>query len=192
MKTIFLHILALAIILTACGKADLPATFSEETEALFREYVTYLSGNYEEGDTLSYEIENGDIERMRVESCYSGGRLIIVTEKEGEDEDEKRKVRAISNDYVQDYRITTVYLTERMTECTGFGAAIQLLPSGEQINHVDIRTNRETVSPLRTPAPAPTDNTLVLQTDAGWCVLERGVGIVQIADTLGHTWKLVE
>lgn len=196
MKKYILQILALAIILTACGNTEPPTTFSEETEALFREYMPYLVDNYEEGKIVLFEAENGNIEEMRVSTNDVITQICIIPEEEGDDKErkgaERRMASAVHDEYVKDVRIMGTYLEERRTACTGFGAAIQLLPSGEQINVVDARTNREAVTPLRTPAPSPTDNTIVLQTDAGWCVLERGVGIVQIADTLGHTWKLVE
>ncbi|MBO4361974.1 MAG: hypothetical protein J5823_04225 [Paludibacteraceae bacterium] len=190
MKTKIYIICVFAFILVSCGQTEQPTTFPEEIDALFKDYITYLSGNYKEGDILLFETESGDIEEMRVESCFSGGKIITVTEKD--EDDEERRVRAITTDYVQDIRATYVYLVERRTECTGLGVAIQLFPSGRQINHVDVMANREAATPHRTPAPSPVDNTIVLQTDAGWCLLERGVGIVQIADTLGHTWKLLQ
>ena len=153
--------------------------------------MPYLVDNYEEMQIVLFETENGDVEEMRVSANYVVTQIIELTEPEDDDE-ERKTIRSVQDNYVTDARIMGTYLTERRKENTVLGVFISLLTSGEQIKKVEIRTNREAVTPLRTPAPSPTDNTIVLQTDAGWCLLERGVGIVQIADTLGHTWKLVE
>lgn len=191
MKTKIFNILALSVFLAACCRTEQPKISLEEIDALFKEYMPYLVDNYEEMQIVLFETENGDVEEMRVSANYVVTQIIELTEPEDDDE-ERKTIRSVQDNYVTDARIMGTYLTERRKENTVLGVFISLLTSGEQIKKVEIRTNREAVSPLRTPAPAPTDNTIVLQTDAGWCLLERGVGIVQIADTLGHTWKLVE
>ena len=191
MKTKIFNILALSVFLAACCRTEQPKISLEEIDALFKEYMPYLVDNYEEMQIVLFETENGDVEEMRVSANYVVTQIIELTEPEDDDE-ERKTIRSVQDNYVTDARIMGTYLTERRKENTVLGVFISLLTSGEQIKKVEIRTNREAVTPLRTPAPSPSDNMIVLQTDAGWCLLERGVGIVQIADTLGHTWKLVE
>ena len=191
MKTKIYVTYLLALILTSCGNTQQPATFSKETDAIFNDYRTYLSNVYSEGDIVLLETENGDVEEMRVTSSYAATRIGVVPETD-EDLPIEEATNTTNKDSGRDIRAIEVTLTARRNENSFLGVFVAFSPSGVQHNHLEIKTNRPENTPFRIPAPSPSDNMIVLQTDAGWCLLERGVGIVQIADTLGHTWKLVE
>jgi len=44
----------------------------------------------------------------------------------------------------------------------------------------------------RLEAPQPAEDELLLTGERGWCLLKRNVGIVQVADTAGRTWTLIQ
>lgn len=188
------------------GKND-PTNTEKEMETLFNDCISFLSANYKAGDIVSFETEDGSTEEMCVWVSEAITEVVTDTEIPGEDEDDGDDDSDIGNgdddeddgepdtttpsDVTKTY-ITNIYLKEKKKSHSIFSVAIQLLSTTKRVDMLSIETDRAEGSPLRTPAPSPTDNTLVLQTDAGWCCLQRNVGIIQIADTLGHTWKLVK
>lgn len=88
---------------------------------------------------------------------------------------------------------TGIYLTTRRASTSSIMIYIGILNTGALEPKMDISCGREiaTSSTTDTPKiPQPNTNQLLLQDKSGWCLLERNIGIVQMADTSGHAWTL--
>lgn len=172
-----------------------------ELLAKLSEYATYLSDNYKPGDTPIFVVENGETEAFMVGSSYTISEIVTETYiDDGGDEDYEETHGEPTVVKTPEYT-TATYLQSRPTNpkqydeklLTKLGVYIHIITKEKIKPQLEIKCSRE-LSPEKTTGlltpPTPNDNQLLLKDKSGWCLLERNIGIIQMADTLGHTWKL--
>lgn len=166
---------AILLLLCACSnkKNEPSSPNEEEMQQRFNDYITYVSGNYEPTDILLFETEDGKSEELIVTTSYTIAAIETAGDK--------------ANCYG-----TGIFLATYKTEETTIKIYIEVLNLNETYSVVEISCNREipTDGIKKVDIPTPSENQILLQDKSGWCLLERNVGIIQMADTSGHTWVL--
>lgn len=201
-KFFLLGMIFLPLCITSCGNNPIPDDEPDpEMLAQLAEYATFLSDNYKQGDVLTFETENSEPEIFRIETSYT--LTAVCTDKVIDDGgDENFEETDTTHDVECTPAYTTgSYLVSRPSDpkqfdinlLTKIGVYIHLVAKDKIQPQLEIKCYRELSSDTSVGLPAPpqpnTDQ-LLLEDKGGWCLLERNVGIVQMADTLGHTWRL--
>lgn len=186
-KIFFLSLLAMGVM--ACGETPnepekQPEKLShEELTARIKDYAQYLSDNYEKGDTVCFLTEAGEKNVLIVSaSTLTCGPITSL----GDDDE----------DPITEYVYGSYLYMQKASGGVGgptFIGSVLLDEYGMALKRWVMTYKRDVASDApRLEAPQPAEDELLLTSEKGWCLLKRNVGIVQVADTAGRTWTLIQ
>lgn len=171
---------------TSCNPKNPPEKSKlsrEELSARIHDYAEFLSDNYTRMDRFSYEIENGKIKDMYADLSFFSDGLTRAEIKEGESD-----TAYVWMTYVIMVGISGATQRAQHHCCVSIDAYGNV--SEEMYISCQYREAEGVHSLAAEPQPAPDEK--VIRGETGWILLKRHVGIIQAADTAGHTWKLIQ
>ena len=185
MKKYILQILALAIILTACGNRNNPDVEKQQMAKRAQELATFLTDNYQKGDSVFFMHTD-----LATNECDKEGFIVDLCD-----------FRELIDDYEPEE------LEDIKQETSGVFWGYKLvtgLQSKENILYVDI-THRKVDGRIRTDGffilngrwddwdcqMTEQDNEIRLSSNDTYCVLKKNVGIVSFCNE-DDQWELVE